>query len=59
MPIARNSLPSGILADLALARSLSPPVEGITAEFGDGLLRVSVPKAPASRARRIEVKARA
>lgn len=34
-------------------------VEGITAEFGDGLLRVSAPKAPETRARRIEVKARA
>jgi len=34
-------------------------VEGIDADFGDGVLRVSVPKAPETRARRIEVKARA
>ena len=34
-------------------------VDGITAEFGDGLLNVSVPKAPETRARRIEVTARA
>ena len=31
-------------------------VEGITADFGDGLLKVSVPKAPETRARRIEVR---
>ena len=47
----------------AFNRSFTLPrkvdVDGITAEFGDGLLRVSVPKAPETRARRIEVKARA
>ena len=47
----------------SFSRSFTLPrkvdVEGITAEFGDGLLRVSVPKAPETRARRIEVKARA
>ncbi len=46
----------------SFSRSFTLPrkvdVEGITAEFGDGLLRVSVPKAPETRARRIEVKAR-
>ncbi len=34
-------------------------VDGITAEFDDGLLRIEIPKAPETRARRIEVKSRA
>lgn len=47
----------------SFSRSFTLPrkvdVEGISADFGDGLLTVSVPKAPETRARRIEVKARA
>ena len=34
-------------------------IEGINADFGEGVLKVNVPKAPETRARRIEVKARA
>lgn len=47
----------------SFSRSFTLPrkvdVEGIDADFGDGVLKVSVPKAPETRARRIEVKARA
>lgn len=47
----------------SFSRSFTLPrkvdVDGITAEFGDGLLNISVPKVPETRARRIEVKARA
>lgn len=47
----------------AFSRSFTLPrkvdVEGITADFGEGVLKVSVPKAPETRARRIEVRARA
>ncbi len=46
----------GFSRSFTLPRKLD--VEGIAADFGDGLLRVSVPKAPETRARRIEVKAR-
>ena len=34
-------------------------VEGIVADFGDGLLKVAIPKAAETRARRIEVRTRA
>ncbi len=34
-------------------------VEGISADFGEGVLSISIPKAPETRARKIEVKARA
>ena len=47
----------------SFSRSFTLPrkvdVEGITADFGEGVLRVSVPKAPETRPRRIEVRARA
>ena len=47
----------------SFSRSFTLPrrvdVEGINADFGEGVLKVSVPKAPETRARRIEVKARA
>ena len=47
----------------SFSRSFTLPrkvdVEGINAEFGEGVLKVNVPKAPETRARRIEVKARA
>ena len=47
----------------SFSRSFTLPrkvdVDGITAEFGDGLLNIGIPKAPEVRARRIEVKARA
>ena len=47
----------------SFSRSFTLPrkadVERIAAEFGDGVLKVDVPKAPETRARRIEVRARA
>lgn len=47
----------------SFSRSFTLPrkvdVDGITAEFADGLLNIGIPKAPEIRARRIEVKARA
>ena len=47
----------------SFSRSFTLPrkvdVDGITADFGDGLLKVGIPKAAETRPRRIEVKTRA